>query len=310
MKKKLIFIVGPTASGKTDIALILARQLKAEIISCDAMQVYKEVSILTAKPSGEALKSVKHHLINTVSVRRDFDVAAFRKKTLAAIASVERRGKIPLIVGGSGLYMSILLDGIFEDQGTHRDLAVRERIEKDIKTQGVEAVYARLQEVDPVSAAKIHLHDIRRIVRALEVYTTHGKPISALHQDRCGLWQTHDVDIFAISFARGILYERINARVLDMFRQGVIDEVQKVLKKSVSQTASGIIGLKEIQSFLQGRMTQEQTVEMIQRNTRRYAKRQLTWFRKDTRLTWIEADFHETAESVAKKILRKLRNNG
>lgn len=309
MKRKLIFIVGPTASGKTDVALILAQRLGAEIISCDAMQVYKEVSILTAKPSREILRSVKHHVIDTVSVRQDFDVATFRKKVLAAIAVIERKKKIPLIVGGSGLYMSILLDGIFEEEGAGRNLVMRQQIEQEIKTQGAAFVYARLQKVDPASAAKIHPHDVRRLVRALEVYAMNGKPISVLHKTRHGLWQTHDVDIFAISFARDILYERINARVLDMFQQGVVDEVQKASKKGISQTASGIIGLKEIQLVLQGQLTQGQAIEMIQRNTRRYAKRQLTWFRKDQRLTWVSADPQETAESIAEKILRKLRND-
>jgi len=310
MRKKLIFIVGPTASGKTDIAVLLAKQLRAEIISCDAMQVYKEISLLTAKPSSSTLKAVKHHLVNTVSIQDDFDVFTFRKKALAAIARVESRKKIPLVVGGSGLYMSILLDGIFEETSGGRNLAVRQRIEEEIKAQGAEVVYARLKQVDPVSAAKIHFHDTRRMVRALEVYEVHGKPISALHPKRQGLWETHDVVVFAISFERDILYTRINARVEKMFENGVVAEVKKVLKKSISQTAQGIIGLKEIQMLLKGELAESRAREIIQQNTRRYAKRQLTWFRKDKRLTWIMAEAQDSASVLAQKILQQVRVNG
>ncbi len=303
MRKKLIFIVGPTASGKTDVALYLAKRLNAEIVSCDAMQVYKEISILTAKPSVQDLRSVKHHLINTISVSEDFDVSIFRSKVLAAIRAIERKKKIPLIVGGSGLYMAILLDGIFKEKHSSCSAIVRQRIEQEIEEFGLEAVYARLQRVDPASAVKIHIHDTRRIIRALEVYETQGKPISILQQKRKGLWSTHDVAAFVISFDRDVLYARINARVEQMFAAGVVDEVQGARKKSMSQTASGIIGLKEIGQLLEGKITQTQAKETIQRNTRRYAKRQLTWFRKDPRLTWVKAGAREDAGQITDKIL-------
>ncbi|HOD12812.1 MAG TPA: tRNA (adenosine(37)-N6)-dimethylallyltransferase MiaA [Candidatus Omnitrophota bacterium] len=307
MRKKLIFIVGPTASGKTDVALCLAKRLDAEIVSCDAMQVYKEISILTAKPSAQALRSVKHHLINTISVSEDFDVSIFRTKVLAAIKTIERKKKIPLIVGGSGLYMAILLDGIFKEKRNSSYALVRQRIEQEIKEFGLEAVYARLQRVDPAAAFKIHVHDARRIIRALEVYETQGKPISVLKQKRKGLWSTHDVAAFVISFDRDVLYARINARVEQMFASGAVDEIQKISKKSISQTALGIIGLKEIRQVLGGKITQAQAKEIIQRNTRRYAKRQLTWLRKDPRLTWVKAGAMEDADQIADKILDILR---
>ncbi|MCX5681106.1 MAG: tRNA (adenosine(37)-N6)-dimethylallyltransferase MiaA [Candidatus Omnitrophica bacterium] len=188
LKKELIFIVGPTAVGKTDIALALAKILKTEIISCDAMQVYKEFSVLTAKPSAKVLASIKHHLVNTISAKDNFDVFTFRTKVLEAISSIEKRKKIPLIVGGSGLYMSVLLDGIFEEKQSGRNLKIRENIEREIKEKGQEAVYQRLSEVDPKAAAKIHIHDTRRIVRALEVFEAYGKPISELHRKREGLF--------------------------------------------------------------------------------------------------------------------------
>jgi len=304
MKKKLFFIVGPTAIGKTEIACALAKTLSAEIISCDAMQVYKEVSLLTAKPAAAILKKIKHHLINTISVKKDFDVFTFRTQVLRAIAVIEKKKKLPLVVGGSGLYMSILLDGIFEEEQRGRNLEMRKKIEDQLKEEGQEAMYERLKEVDPRSAAKIHPHDMRRIVRALEVFEVYKKPISELHPKREGLWDSHDVNVFALNMNREDLYTRINRRVDQMFDAGVVQEVKKIRSKAISQTASGIIGLKEIQMFLAGMLTQDQAKELIKRNTRHYAKRQLTWFHKDKRLQWVDIDPGEDLSAIVKRILK------
>ncbi|MFA6378260.1 MAG: tRNA (adenosine(37)-N6)-dimethylallyltransferase MiaA [Candidatus Omnitrophota bacterium] len=304
MKPKLIFIVGPTAVGKTDIAFILAKILKTEIVSCDAMQVYKEFSLLTARPSSKILKAIKHHLVGVVSVKENCDVFSFRKRVLSIIAGMERKKKIPLIVGGSGLYMSILLDGIFKEEQGGRHLAIRKKIEEEISRLGAEVVYERLKAVDPLSAAKIHVHDTRRMIRALEVFEIYGKPISELHRERQGLWESHDVKVFALSMKREDLYARINHRVDTIFDQGVVQEVKKIQNKEISQTASGIIGLKEIQLFLDGVLTQEQVKEEIKKNTRHYAKRQLTWFRKDKRLTWIDRGPSEDSREIAERILK------
>lgn len=311
MKKKLIFIVGPTASGKTDIALALAKNLKTEIISCDAMQVYKEVSILTAKPSALALKKIKHHLIGEVSVQRNFDVFTFRKKALRAISLIEKSKKIPVIVGGSGLYMSILLDGIFEEKNQGRNLKVRKKIEKEIADKGREVVYQKLKKIDPVSAAKIHFNDTRRLVRALEVFEVYGKPMSELRPKREGLWDQYDVSAFVLSLDRDDLYRRINARVDQMFAAGAVVEVKRFKKMKISQAASGIIGLKEIRLLLDGKISENEAKELIKKNTRHYAKRQLTWFRKDKRLTWIEITPEAHPRQIVKKILELTeKNNG
>ena len=304
MKKKLFFIVGPTAAGKTETALALAKILKTEIISCDAMQVYKEVSILTAKPSAQALKKIKHHLVGNVSVKENFDVFTFRKKVLKAIAEIEKKKKIPLIVGGSGLYMSILLDGIFEEKDQGRNLKVRKKIEQEIKDKGREAVYQRLEEVDPVSAAKIHINDTRRIVRALEVFEVYGKPMSLLCPKREGLFEKYDVKVFVITMKREDLYQRINARVDKMFEEGAVEEVKRLRKKKISQTASGIIGLKEIRMLFEDKISKDEAKELIKKNTRHYAKRQLTWFRKDKRLTWVEVTPGESPVQNVKKIMK------
>ena len=304
MRKKLIFIVGPTAAGKTDIAVALAKIFKTEIISCDAMQVYKEISILTAKPSAQTLKKIKHHLVGDVSVEENFDVFTFRKKVLEAIAEIEKKKKIPLIVGGSGLYMSILLDGIFEEENQGRNLKVRKKIEQEIKDKGREAVYQRLKEVDPASAAKIHINDTRRIVRALEVFEVYGKPMSALRPKREGLFGKYDVSVFVVSMKRDDLYARINARVDKMFEAGAVEEVKRLKRKKISQTAAGIIGLKEIRMFLDDKVSEDEAKELIKKNTRHYAKRQLTWFRKDKRLTWVEVMPSERPAQIAKRVLK------
>lgn len=301
-----MFIVGPTATGKTDVAAALAQDLKAEIVSCDAMQVYKELSLLTAKPSPGVLKTARHHLVGIVSVKENWDVVSFRKKALRAIAAIERKNKLPLVVGGSGLYMAILLDGIFEEKDKGRSLAVRARIKSEAERLGPEALHERLKNVDPVSAAGIHAHDARRIIRALEVFETHGTPISALKEKRQGLWDSHDVKIFALSMDRSELYARINARVDRIFEQGVEKEVKAIAKTKIGQTASGVIGLKEIQMRLEGKLALESARELIKRHTRRYAKRQLTWFRKDKRIHWITISPGEGPSSVAKRILKQI----
>lgn len=300
---KIIFIVGPTAVGKTEAACLLAQDLKTDIISCDAMQVYKEISILTAKPSRSILKKIKHHMVDIISIKDDFNVSFFYQRTQKIIACLCRKGKIPVVVGGSGLYMTILLDGIFEDNAGDR-LSTRKKIQGLIKEKGFCWAYEKVKEVDPIAAQKIHPNDSRRIIRTLEVFETYGKPISQMHLDRHGLWGKYDIRIFALSSPREMLYERINQRVEEMFRLGAIDEVRRLLSKKMSRTALGIIGVKEIMEFLDGKITDYQAKELIKRNTRRFAKRQMTWFRKDHRLQWLEvASERQLLEAVQKIIL-------
>jgi tRNA dimethylallyltransferase len=170
--------------------------------------------------------------------------------------------------------------------------------------------FSKVQEIDPKSAANIHAHDARRLARALEVFEIYGKPISELHAQRQGLWGRYDIRLFALTRSREELYQRINARVRQMFDEGVAQEIQKASRKKFSRTAQGMIGVKEIQAFLKGESTQAQAEELIQRNTRHFAKRQMTWFRKEKRLEWIDVGAQETAQAVAQKILGKIRNDG
>ena len=296
----IIFIVGPTAVGKTDVALAFAQKLKGEIVSCDSMQVYKEVSIASNKPSALQLKKVKHHLLGIVSVKKEFDVAAFQKRAVAAIKGIIRRGKMPIVTGGSGMYMQVLLDGIFDKAEKNDQL--RAKFEKELARGGADVLYARLKQVDPQAAAKIHFNDHRRVIRALEIFELKKQPMSDLKKMRKGLWETYDIKIFALNRERSELYERINERVDEMFAAGLIDEMKKISKMKLSQTAQGMIGLKEVRGFLRREYDLERAKYLLKRNTRHFAKRQLTWFRKDKRLQWIHVEEDDRLENIIKAI--------
>lgn len=306
MKKsqRIIFVVGPTAVGKSAVALVLAEKIKGEIISCDSMQVYREVSIASNKPSSGDLKKVPHHLIDSVSITEDFDVGHFQQKALAAIKAIHAKGNIPVIVGGSGMYMTILLDGIFVDG--RKDFSLRKDLEVQAQQEGSEILYKKLLKADPEAANKIHPRDTRRIIRALEVFTLGHQPISVLHKKRQGLWGKFDIKIFALNRARAELYDLINRRVEEMFETGLVDEIKQLLKMKLSQSAQQIIGIKEMKGFLDGQYDLERAKYLLKLHTRRYAKRQLTWFRKDKRLEWVMIDSIETPVQTAQRILEKV----
>lgn len=303
--KKIIFIVGPTGVGKTSVAYFLAKRLKSEIISCDSMQVYKGISILTNKPSQEIIKNVPHHLIGVVSPLKDFDVVQFRRRALRAMAVILRKKKIPIIVGGSGLYMKILLDGIFENNAQNARL--RKKLEREAKIKGSAFLFEQLKEKDPHAAEKIHPNDTRRIIRALEVCLLTGKPISELQKNHQGLWGKFDIHLFALNRDRNELYQMIDERVDNMFNQGALEEVKRLARKRLSKTANAIIGVKEIKGFLKGEYDLERTKYLIKLNTRHYAKRQLTWFRRESRLEWIMLDKNSAPGAVALKIMKGLK---
>lgn len=301
LKKKIIFLVGPTASGKSIIALALAKMINAEIISCDSMQVYKELNITSDKLPKSIRRKVPHYLIDVVSVSKNYNVSDFRKQAIKAIEKIHQKGKIPLVVGGSGLYMKVLLDGIFEEGKS--DKKTRERLYAQAQKYGKNYLFKRLVKVDPKAAEKIHPHDLRRIVRALEVYEATKQPISQLQKETKGIFEDYDVRLFGLNIERDKLYQRINQRVDEMFKKGLAGEIKKVLKKKLSLTAAKIIGIKEIKDFLDNKFSEDQTRELIKRNTRHYAKRQLTWLRKEKRIHWIEVKEKQKPVSVARKII-------
>jgi tRNA dimethylallyltransferase len=303
---KIIFIVGATAVGKTDVALEIAKHLPCEIVSCDAMQVYQDVSIASSKPTLDERKAVVHHVLDMVSVEKKFDVSLFNQAARSAIDKILKSQKYPLVVGGSGMYMQVLLDGIFEVGG--QDVSVRKKLEDRLMQEGAETLYAELQSVDPQAAAKIHVQDTRRIVRALEVFQITQVPISQLQKKRSGLWQHYPVVVFGLNRLRTELYQRINARVERMWEEGLLEEVRAIKDRSLSLTAQRIIGVREVLDYLQGRCDLQKAKELMKMNTRRLAKRQLTWFRKDQRIHWLAIDQKDDAAVVAQKILKEMNS--
>lgn len=303
MKEKIFFVVGPTASGKTAAAAILAKRMGAEIISCDSMQVYKGMEIITSKPAAALRKKVPHHLIGVVSLAKDYDVSCYRRAALKKVRDILKRGKIPLFAGGTGLYMSVLLDGIFKTKAS--DPLLRSRLYKSARDSGSVYLYNRLLRVDPAAARKIHPNDTRRLIRALEVFTTTGKPISELQKNRCGLYADYEVKILCLDLPRERLYRRIEERAEQMFKKGLLDEVKKLLPGKLSRTASAAIGIKELKGYFEGQYDLAEAKRLIKFNTRRYAKRQLTWFRKDKRIKWVKLTGNESPKETADKLWKK-----
>ncbi|KPK96731.1 MAG: hypothetical protein AMJ95_12505 [Omnitrophica WOR_2 bacterium SM23_72] len=296
-KPTVIFLLGPTAAGKTEFALKLAKEIDAEIISCDSMQVYKRMDIISSKPSPSQRREVKHHLIDIIPSNKTYNVSLYRRSALKAIKLILRKKKTPLFVGGTGLYASAVLDGIFKGPG--EDRRIRKKLYQQAEKRGARYLFQRLLKVDPLAAARIHPHDLKRIIRALEVWEKTRKPISRWQTQRQGIIQDYNVEIFCINRSRQELYGRINQRVEQMFKKGLVKEVSRLLKGRLSKTASCAIGISEIKDYLAGRCSLNQTKDLIKRHTRQYAKRQLTWFRKDKRISWINITDKKLGFSLA-----------
>lgn len=299
-KKKVVFLVGPTAVGKTQVSVLLAKKLNAEIINCDSMQIYQKMDIVTSKPSLKTRKQIPHHLLDFVSPSRTYDAHRFSVDARREIREIIGKGKLPLFVGGSGLYMKAAIDGFFPEAKT--DL----RLRRELEELPAEELFRRLQEADPESAKLIHPHNKRRVVRALEIYYENKIPFSRLKEKKDSIEGKYDIEIFALNVNRDILYERINKRVDGMFKKGLLAEVKKLSEKKLSKTASLAIGVRELLDFLNKKLSLAEAKTLIKRNSRRYAKRQLTWFRADKRIKWIEVSTTEKPGETAKKIMRML----
>jgi len=305
-KQQVIFIVGPTAVGKTRIAVSLAKKIGAEIISVDSMQVYKGMQIITSAPDKKTAGKIKYHLIGTIPPTRQYNVSRYRSDALRAMKGIIRRKKTPLFVGGTGLYVSVLLDGLFKQKA--QDKQLRQRLYEEAGKLGAGTLHKRLKIVDPIAAKKIHPNDIRRIARALEVFEVTGKPISELQKQRRGLADEFNVKIFCINMDRKKLYEIIDKRLDKMFREGAAKEVKKLLKSRLSKTASYAIGIREIKGYLDGLYDLKQARQLMKHNTHLYAKRQLTWFRKDRRINWVEIKPRQGAREVVGVIISILKS--
>ena len=302
MIPETLFLIGPTASGKSAVAYELAQHLRGEIISADSMQIYRGAPLLTQQPPRDWQERVPHHLIATQAVSEVWSAAEFRRSALSLIDGIRGRGHVPLIVGGTGLYVRALLDGLCEAPAAQP--LVRERLLDETRVQGADAVHRRLAVVDPVAADRIHPHDVRRIVRAMEVYEVTGEPLSRR-------WERQLPDAFPYRFMmlgldrpRPELYARINARVEQMFTDGVVDEARALCAGALSRTAQHMLGLPSIREHLAGRLTREATIALVQQHTRQYARRQLIWFRRDARVRWVPCEQHAPAD-LAQRLLRQ-----
>ena len=298
-KIPIISIVGPTASGKTDLSINLALKLDTEIISADSMQIYKEFNILSAKPEKEKLSLVKHHLIDFLSVSEEFSVSKFISLSEKYINEIYSQGKIPILVGGTGLYVDSLLKGLkFESKKSSENSEVI----KSLDNLSGEELFKILEKIDPVSSEKIHINNVKRLKRAIEFFYQEGYPISCQVENSKKIISPYKVCRIGLNFeSRDILYDRINKRVDEMFESGIEEEVKLISKLKLSKTSSMAIGYKEVLPYVLGNCSKEEAKEELKKATRRYAKRQLTWFKKNLDINWIYVDkCTDTSEVIEK----------
>lgn len=285
--KKIIAIVGPTAVGKSKVAIHLAQKIQGEIINADSMQVYRYMDIGTAKPTPEERKKIPHHLIDIAYPHENFTVADYQKLALQEIRNVQQRGKFPILVGGTGLYVRAVTSG-YVFWGAKPNKQLRQKIENTAKQKGLSYLYNLLKEVDSETAKKIHPHDLRRLVRALEFYYSTGQKIS--HQWELTRGKKKATQMFGLYMPRELLYERIDQRVDKMIREGFLEEVRYLQRQGYSFQHKSMqsLGYKHMLKYLRGDWSFAEAVNFMKRDTRRYAKRQLTWFKKEEEILWIE----------------------
>lgn len=304
-KAKVIVICGPTASGKTALSINLAKQINGEVISADSMQIYKEMDIGTAKPTKQEMENIKHYLIDCVSPDQRFSVAEYKKEATLAIEEILQKGKVPIIVGGTGLYIDSLVYGI-EYNEMQVDLEYREELEKIAEEKGLEYLYNKAKEIDNDAMQKISVNDKKRIFRVLEVYRSTGKTKTELEKESRQKDVKYDFKIFAIDMDRQVLYDRINKRVDIMISSGLVEEVKSIISKyPCMPTAMQGLGYKEVVEYLEEKCTKEEMVEKIKQESRRYAKRQLTWFRRNKNILWLDAT--KGIDENTKFILKEIR---
>ena len=297
--KPIVYVIGgPTASGKSKLAVELAKKVNGEIISADSMQIYKEMNIGTAKVNKEEMQGVQHYLVDFVSPDERYSVSNFKKDAEKAIEEILEKGKTPIVVGGTGLYIDSLIYGI-EFQNEEVDLEYREKLNKIADEKGLESLYKKAQEIDPEAMKKISINDRKRIIRVLEIYHKTGKTKTEQELQSRKNEVKYEYKVFAITMNREKLYERIEKRIDFMIEQGLIEEVKQILEKyHTFPTAMQGLGYKEVVEYLEGSCTKEEMIEKIKKETRHYAKRQLTWFRKNKETIWLDGE-KSTDENVS-----------
>lgn len=301
-KEKVIIIGGPTASGKTSLSIELAKRINGEIISADSMQIYKDMNIGTAKPREIEMQGIKHYLLDIITPEERFSVADYKTKAKEAIKEIIKKGKVPIIVGGTGLYIESLIYEI-EFLQIETDLKYREELEQIVKEKGLNYLYEKALKIDPESMKKISRSDQKRILRVLEIYHQTGKTKSEIDQES-RKEPEYDYKLFAINMQRDILYDRINKRVDIMLQDGLVNEVKEIYEKYKEfPTAMQGLGYKEVIEYLEGNTNYEQMVEKIKMESRRYAKRQITWFKKYEDIIWIDGleDTQKNIETIIKE---------
>jgi len=306
-QQKVIGIVGPTGVGKTELGLKLSKIIPVEFISVDSMQIYKGMDIITDKLPKDLQKGAPTHLVDVVAPTEDFNVADFCLKAKDAVEKIVKSRKYPVLIGGTGLYVNSLLYGIFE--GATKDEGLRQRLEAEAFREGEASLYNRLKDVDPEAALKIDPHDKKRVIRALEVFELTDKKISLLQKKRHGLVDDYKVYLFGLRRSRQELYRRIDQRVDFMVNAGLLDEVRGLLKKKLSRTASMCIGIREMEGFLKGQVSFDEAVLSMKKNSRHFAKRQLTWFNKNKDIEWFDINEGEDFSSLVQNIYKKVEGS-
>lgn len=304
MKQRVLVIVGPTAVGKTELTLRLAEELDGEIISADSMQVYRGMDIGTAKATLAERERIPHHLIDLVEPGETFSAADYQRLSRLAVEDIAARGKLPIFSGGTGLYVKAAIDD-YNFIEVENNYTVRDSLKQQVREAGLEALYKRLQSVDPRVALRLHSNDERRIVRALEVYETTGQTLSFWEQQKDVNTSVFDAILIGLNRPREELYARVNLRIEQMIKEGLVEEVKSLVDRGLSFVAKQALGYKELLPYLEGRLTLEEAKELIKLQTRRYAKRQLTWFRADTRVKWVDVTNMEQAQQEILAILAK-----
>ena len=311
-KKPMIILTGPTAVGKTDLSIQLAKAIGGEIISADSMQVYRHMDIGSAKVTPEEMDGVPHHLIDVLEPEEEFNVVVFQKLAKEALTGIYERGYIPIIVGGTGFYIQALLYDIdfTENDG---DTAIRRELEKLAQTQGAGCLHQMLQEIDPESAAAIHQNNVKRVIRAIEFYRQTGKKISLHNEQEREKQSPYQFLYYVLDTDRKTLYERIDRRVDLMMEHGLVDEVKHLADMGCTRDMVSMQGLgyKEILDYLSGEITLEEAVYILKRDTRHFAKRQITWFKRERDVRWLELEqFQNDRKKVLEHILDEIEGEG
>ena len=312
MKQPLIVLTGPTAVGKTSLSISLAKAVNGEIISADSMQVYKKMDIGSAKIRSEEMQGIPHYLVDVLEPEEEFHIVKFQQMAKKAMEDIYSRGKIPILVGGTGFYIQAVTKDIdFTEAQQENDY--RKELEALAEEKGGEHLHEMLRKVGPVSADAIHAHNVKRVIRALEFYNQNGSPISAHNEEQKQHESPYNLAYFVLNMPRELLYERIDLRVDQMMKEGLLEEVSRLKEEGCHRGMVSMQGLgyKEILAYLDGEYPLEEAVRVLKRDTRHFAKRQLTWFRREQELTWVNKDqFSYQEDQILDYMLEICRKKG